>query len=201
VKTAGSVRAGTSTTGTRTARRPRADRAGRQEILDEYEEHLPLTVRQIFYRLVGAYGYDKTEDAYKRLCDHLVKRSARGDDPVLGAPRRRITRNLWTPWFDDVEDFWDESSRRRERFVSTGRPASAVRIELWCEAAGMVPQLAKRRRPSTPSRLLERRVREPAAVRRSSKRCCRSNVPTVLLHVGDFDPSGESIYEAMTEDA
>ena len=30
-------------------------------VLDEYAEHLPLTVRQIFYRLVGAYGYEKTE--------------------------------------------------------------------------------------------------------------------------------------------
>jgi hypothetical protein len=42
------------------------------EILVEYEDHLPLTVRQVFYRLVGAYGYEKTETAYKRLGDHLV---------------------------------------------------------------------------------------------------------------------------------
>ena len=32
---------------------------------------LPLTVRQIFYRLVGAHGYDKTEQAYARLGEHL----------------------------------------------------------------------------------------------------------------------------------
>jgi len=28
-------------------------------VLREYADHLPLTVRQIFYRLVGAHGYDK----------------------------------------------------------------------------------------------------------------------------------------------
>jgi hypothetical protein len=28
-------------------------------VLDEYRDHLPLTIRQIFYRLVGAYGYPK----------------------------------------------------------------------------------------------------------------------------------------------
>lgn len=33
----------------------------------------PLTVRQIFYRLVGTAGYDKAELAYDRLCVHLVK--------------------------------------------------------------------------------------------------------------------------------
>ena len=39
----------------------------------EYEDYLPLTVRQIFYRLVGAYGFEKTERAYERLGNHLVR--------------------------------------------------------------------------------------------------------------------------------
>ena len=30
-----------------------------QTVLEEYREQLPLTCRQIFYRLVGSYGYDK----------------------------------------------------------------------------------------------------------------------------------------------
>lgn len=42
-------------------------------VLDEYDDHLPLTVRQIFYRLVGQYDYDKTEQAYDRLAEHLVR--------------------------------------------------------------------------------------------------------------------------------
>ena len=29
-------------------------------ILDEYADHLPLTVRQVFYRLVGTAGYPRT---------------------------------------------------------------------------------------------------------------------------------------------
>ena len=36
-------------------------------ILDEYRAYLPLTVRQIFYRLVCAHDYEKTEQAYERL--------------------------------------------------------------------------------------------------------------------------------------
>jgi len=43
------------------------------EIIDDYREHLPLTVRQIFYRLVASYGYEKDEKAYKRLGEHLVR--------------------------------------------------------------------------------------------------------------------------------
>src|SRR5262249_57158880 len=40
-------------------------------VLEEYEDYLPLTIRQIFYRLVGAHEYEKTERAYARLSEHL----------------------------------------------------------------------------------------------------------------------------------
>src|SRR5262244_702721 len=42
-----------------------------QGVLDEYAAHLPLTIRQIFYRLVGAHDFEKSERAYQRLVEHL----------------------------------------------------------------------------------------------------------------------------------
>lgn len=39
------------------------------------------------------------------------------------------------------------------------------------------------------------------AVRLIASRALEREVPTVLLHVGDLDPSGESIFEAMVTDA
>lgn len=46
-------------------------------VLAVYAEHLPLTIRQIFYRLVGAPGeagaYEKTEQAYERLGEAIGK--------------------------------------------------------------------------------------------------------------------------------
>jgi hypothetical protein len=44
-----------------------------QGVLEEYADQLPLTLRQIFHRLVGAHGYEKTERAYKRLCEAMSK--------------------------------------------------------------------------------------------------------------------------------
>ena len=40
-------------------------------ILLEYDQYLPLTLRQVFYRLVGAHGFEKTEQSYSRLCEVL----------------------------------------------------------------------------------------------------------------------------------
>jgi hypothetical protein len=42
-----------------------------RDVLREYAPYLPLTLRQIFYRLVGAHRYEKTEQAYDRLGEHL----------------------------------------------------------------------------------------------------------------------------------
>ena len=62
-----------------------------RDVLDEYADYLPLTVRQVFYRLVGAYGYDKTERAYERLSEALNR--AR---PAISPPNggRLLTTNM-----------------------------------------------------------------------------------------------------------
>ncbi len=79
-----------------------------QAVLAEYAAYLPLTIRQIFYRLVGAYDYDKTERAYARLGEHLNRARRAGmirfeairDDgvtvaePLAGAGASELVRNF-----------------------------------------------------------------------------------------------------------
>ena len=50
-----------------------------RNILTEYADYLPLTLRQIFYRLLGADGFPKTEDEDKILGEYLnrARRSGR----------------------------------------------------------------------------------------------------------------------------
>ncbi len=52
-----------------------------QAVLREYAAYLPLTLRQVFYRLVGAHGYDKTEQAYDRLGEALNRARRAGMIP------------------------------------------------------------------------------------------------------------------------
>lgn len=171
-----------------------------QEIFTTYEDYLPLTVRQVYYQLVGNYDYPKTDNAYERLCEHLVRaRRARRipfdwlrDDGVVVAQHQ---------WFDGPADFWDhvgQQARRYERDKQTGQPNY---VELWTEAAGMMPQLARvAGRFSVPVYSCSGFASLPA-VRQIVDRAYRRNVPTVLLHVGDFDPSGEAVFEHIVDDA
>jgi hypothetical protein len=63
-------------------------RANVRSVLLEYADYLPFTVRQVFYRLVGSLGYDKSGLACDRSDEHL-NRARRWNDPVRCNPRRR----------------------------------------------------------------------------------------------------------------
>jgi hypothetical protein len=75
-----------------------------EEVLEEYADHLPLTIRQIFYRLVGAHGYDKTDLAYFRLCD-LLNRGRRARSIPMDAIRDDGGTVLAPTTYRDAEDF------------------------------------------------------------------------------------------------
>jgi hypothetical protein len=68
-------------------------------VLEEYEAYLPLTCRQIFYRLVGAHGYEKTENAYARLCE-MLNRARRAEMIDMGSIRddggQKIEPFMWS---------------------------------------------------------------------------------------------------------
>jgi hypothetical protein len=170
------------------------------DVLAEYEKHLPLTVRQIFYRLVATYGYEKTELAYSRLAEALVRaRRARliefediRDDGIV----------IYSPdWHDSVEDFWNDTGRRIMEYRRDRQAGQQYRVELWCEAAGMAPQLARVATKFSVPVFSSGGFSSLSAVRSIVDRARLANTATVLLHVGDYDPSGESIFEAMCEDA
>lgn len=171
-----------------------------EEILVEYRDYLPLTVRQIFYRLVGQYGYDKTERAYKRLCEYLV-RARRAQRIPFNAIRDDGTTAYGPTMYHTPGDYWQSVRELGENYMRERMDEQDVRIELWCEAAGMVPQLAQVATPFGVDVYSTGGFSSVTVTREIAERALQADVPTVFLHVGDFDPSGQSIYEAMSDDA
>jgi hypothetical protein len=170
-----------------------------QQVLVTYGAHLPLTTRQIFYALVGQHGYDKTELAYKSLCDTLVKaRRAKiiaFDDIRDDGVSVRSSRS-----YGSVEDFHDETGRRARNYRRDRQHGQPQRIELWCEASGMMPQLSQVASEFSIPVYSCGGFSSLSGVRGIVKRVVDRNEETVFLHVGDYDPSGESIFDAMTRD-
>ena len=50
-----------------------------EEILREYRDHLPMTARQMYYRMVAKYNHPKTKSWYDGTLCRILNRARRGE--------------------------------------------------------------------------------------------------------------------------
>jgi hypothetical protein len=169
-------------------------------VLAEYADHLPLTIRQIFYRLVGTgKGYEKTEKAYDRLGEAIGKarRAALIDFAAIrddGAIRN-------DPFgYSGVDQFLATvehmvGTYRLDRQI--GQPMFTI---LGCEAGGMIPQLARLAGPLGVPVISGGGFDSITAKHDLAQEIARHARRVRFLHVGDYDPSGKHMFSALDED-
>jgi len=105
-------------------------------ILAEYVRQLPLTIRQILYRLVGRHGFEKTELAYSRLGETLNKaRRARIVD--MDAIRDHgFTTNV-PDFYGSANHFFATIQISAQSLRLDRQKGQDRRLALWCEAGGI----------------------------------------------------------------
>lgn len=170
-----------------------------QAVLDEYRRYWPLTCRQIFYRMVGAHGYGKTEEAYGRLCHHLAN-ARRGGIISFNAIRDDGMTSYRMDHFDDHEHFLRHVRELGEGYTRNKLADQDLHIEVWCEASGMLPQLHRVAKPFSIPAYSSGGFDSLTAKKRLADRICEIGKRAVILHLGDFDPSGVSIFDSVAED-
>ena len=167
-------------------------------VLSEYAEHLPLTNRQIFYRLVGTQGYDKTEQAYSRLCE-VIGRARRAGIIAFWKIRDDGGASYDNAGWSGVEGFLRTYVTAARAFTLDRQEGQPVRLWLLCEAGGMAPMLAGIAKPyGVP-------VQSSGGFDSlTAKHALASDLAGVeqaeVLHVGDHDPSGVHLFTALAED-
>jgi heme-degrading monooxygenase HmoA len=171
-------------------------------VLTTYDAYLPLTVRQIFYRLVATIGFDKTEAAYARLCETVgrARRAGLIDFSTIrddGAARYEVT--FWS----SLEDFLDGVRNDAQAFRLDRQAGQPVRLWTLCEAGGMAPMLARVASsfgvPVLSSGGFDSLTAKHTLAEELST-ILRSGVRAEVLHVGDLDPSGEHLFTSLAED-
>ena len=167
-------------------------------ILAEYREFLPLTIRQIFYRLVGAHGYDKTEAAYDRLCETL-NRARRARMISFDAIRDDGFHRTGFCGWDDIEQAQASFVQAAENYRLDRQANQAARIVIWCEAQGMVPQLERVAEPYSVPVFSSGGFDSLTVKYQVAAEFVRFACVTVL-HIGDHDPSGVHVFGSLDED-
>jgi hypothetical protein len=171
-----------------------------QDILVRYSAQLPLTNRQIFYILVGSeQGYPKTEQAYARLCEYLNRaRRARMID--FSSIRDDGTQSRGFSGWTSPAGFGSYLRRLARGYrhdLTDGQPYHA---ELWVEAGGMVPQAAAVAGDYGIITYSAGGFNGLTDKYETAERLARQDCPSIVLHCGDYDPSGLSIIDALAED-
>ena len=168
-------------------------------VLAEYAEHLPLTCRQMFYRLVGAYGFPKAEKASKRLQGHLVMARRSGRIPFESIRDDGATVNN-AGGFHDMADFWRAVHQAAENYRRDRMDGQPRVVEVWVEAAGMVPQAARVAHEYGAAVYSSGGFDSLTVKHAAAQRIFARDRATVVLHVGDHDPSGLSVFDSAAED-
>lgn len=172
-------------------------------VIDEYRDHLPLTGRQIFYRLVGNYGYAKTEKDYKSLLNKITRGRRSGMIPWEAIRDDGVVEAGASGW-SGLGIFGRSINAAARGFTLDRMIGQPAVIELWVEAAGMVPQMQRVAQEFGidvySSGGFNSVTMKHDSVQRFMQRWDNEGRPTVMLHVGDHDPSGVSIYTNLDED-
>ncbi|WP_419902074.1 hypothetical protein [Kiloniella sp.] len=167
-------------------------------IIDENSDILPLTLRQVFYMLVSNYDYAKTEKDYKRLCEVMNRARRARMIPMDTIRDDGLTR--------EVPHFWDNEQQLVNTFKSSANSFKLDRQEdqdqrllVWCEAGGMVPQLASACRDYSITVLSSGGF--DSVTTKHNLALELSNYDSVeILHIGDHDPSGVHMCKSLDED-
>lgn len=173
-------------------RRNSLDRiAQANEIIDEYmEEGLVLTLRQLYYQFVARDIIKNDQTEYDKLGDLLSKARLAGlVDWDAIEDRTRFLRGV--PTWDNPEHALNDASRRYQIDMWSNQP---YRLEVWVEKDALVGVIDRVCADNDVDYFACRGYVSQSelytAGKRAESRLMDDDQLTVIIHLGDHDPSG-----------
>jgi len=155
------------------------------EIVNEYDT--PVTLRQLFYRLVAALIIPNKQTTYRTLSSRTAEARRAGEFPDLIDNTRAIHRYQTFNSADDARR-WLANIYRHDR-----TDGQAWSIYLGVEKNGLLAQLEAWFGDLGIPILPTGGYASQSFAKQVAQDVCARGRPAVLLYAGDFDPSGEDI--------
>lgn len=172
-----------------------------KDVIAEYETFGPLTIRQIFYRLVATCDFPKTEQGYERLVS-LLGNARRAEVIPFSAIRDDGNAEAGGGGYWSLQGFIGSLSSKVDCFRLARDSGQPFRVIVQCESAGMVPMVADMVAPfgarvRSASGFDSITFKHDLARELADWHIFRHGV---ILHIGDYDPSGEHIFSSLKAD-
>lgn len=174
-----------------------------EQVVADLEDYLPVTLRQVFYRLVAAGHIPNTRSSYNMLSVLITNMRHEGTiawEDIADNHRRFSEKRGWEDQQEYVSAWADQCMDNYERCLVQGQP---VYLELWVEKDALAAVFERVAYPycmrvvtnkgfSSSTFANDFRDRVNAAVRHHQQR-------PIMLYFGDFDPSGVAMLEELEE--
>jgi hypothetical protein len=168
-------------------------------ILEEFAAYWPLSVRAVYYRLLGTGRYAKGAGLASRVSEHVSNARRAGVIPWEAISDSSAER-FASRWWRDERDWLEDARSWAEQFRLNRQEGQEQRLLVWCEAKGMAPMLASVA-DEYGVEVLSGSGYDSTTIRHDvGTSTWELEVPLVVLHVGDLDPDGRAIYGAAAED-
>jgi hypothetical protein len=165
-----------------------------QAVIEEYRDYHPLTIRQIFYRLVANYDFPKTTQAYKgRLCE-LMTEARRARVIPMEVIRDDTVTTLDNSGFASKLDFLEMVRDQAARVTLDRSACQQTRLVVFCEAAGMAPQLARVASEYGVAVTASGGFDSLTSKYDLARSFADEERDIEVLHIGDHDPSGGHMF-------
>lgn len=162
-----------------------------------------ISIRHLYYRLVGLNVIEKTEAAYHQLCSHLSKWRRSGDiawNNFSDHTRWHIRQKT----FDSVQDALQNTLETYRRNLCDNQ---GVYLEVWVEKDAMASIVSDITKPFGVPLFVCRGFASLSSLYSAGetfKEAIEGGKKVIVYHLGDYDPSGtaagESIVKAMRDD-
>jgi hypothetical protein len=170
------------------------------DVLATYHDHLPMTVRQVFYVLVARLVIQKTALEYRNLAYVLRKARRARIIPFEHIHDQGSTLPETLLGWSDAGDLAWLIRHRVQTFDLDPLTVQPRPVILWCEAAGMLSQLKRAGVPYGVDAIAGGGFDSITDKWKIVQLVRAAGEPFEVLHVGDLDRHGESIFEVLSED-
>lgn len=157
---------------------------------DILAEENPMTVRQVFYRMVSAGQIGKTENEYKNTVVRLLgdMRRNRQIPPGWIADNTRWMRKPRT--YDSIESMLDLTAETYRRALWANQPAY---VEIWLEKDALAGVLSDVTQVWDVPLMVTRGYPSITYLYEAAETIASKGKPAHLYYFGDYDPSGLDI--------
>jgi hypothetical protein len=155
-----------------------------------------ITIRHLFYRLVGLEVIPKTERAYKNLCGHLSHWRKDGEVP-WNAFSDSTRWHIAAPAFDSIED---ALRRTRENYRRDLWATQPFYVECWVEKDAVAGLLSDTTRAFGVPLFVCRGFASLSSMYSASltfKEAQERDKAVIVYHLADYDPSGHAAADAI----